>query len=239
MRKNPLVQFIFCLGTGILPMGFVLGVTPAYSLNSVASIAPNKEVQKSTQGIKKPSRQHPLIEIKGGYFFFVNSDMKEVYNQGGTDVQLAGSVPIWSVLNAYASVGYIQKSGHSISDSSGICGTIKHQKTSLWEVPFSLGLRAAIPWGDHVQYYLTVGPRYFLAYAHNNSDYVPRHMHANGLGMFGNTGFLFLWRHFTFDLFGEYSYVRMGFHGHGPSGSYHNRPELSGVTCGGGFGYSF
>src|SRR5579883_1849371 len=77
-------------------------------------------------------KQHPLVEVKAGYFFFTDSHMRHVYDQGGVDIQLSGSYPIYKILHVYGSVEYLQKSGHSIHG---------HQKTSIWAVPLSLGLR--------------------------------------------------------------------------------------------------
>jgi hypothetical protein len=174
--------------------------------------------------------QHPLIEVKGGYFFFTDSDMRNVFDQGGLDVQISGSYPVYKVLHVYGSVEYLEKSGHSIN---------AHQKTSLWAVPFNLGLRPVFPIGNHVAYYFTIGPRYSLVYVHNRSSYVPKRMQARGFGGFVNTGFLFLiGKHFTLDIFGEYSYTRLSFHS-SMMGTQGHTVQVGGLTFGGGLGYSF
>ena len=181
-------------------------------------------------GEMRCSKQHPLVEVKGGYFFFTESIMRKVYNEGGFDVQLSGSYPIYKLLHIYGSVEYLEKSGHSLHG---------HQKTSIWEVPLSLGLQPVFPIGNHVEYYLTLGPRYFFVHAHNHSSYVPKHMQANGCGGFANTGFLFIiGKHFSVDLFGEYSYRRLHFHSK-KSGTHGNTVQVGGLTFGGGLGYSF
>ena len=175
------------------------------------------------------SEQRPLIEAKAGYFFFT-STMGKVYDEGGVDIQLSGSYPVYSVLHVYGSVEYLQKSGHSLNGD---------QKTSLWAAPISLGLRPVIPITQKVDYYFTLGPRYFFVYTHNRSSYVPEHMNSNGIGGFANTGFLFnLGSHFTLDLFGEYSYTKLKFHPHKHE-TQTGDTVLSGFTFGGGLGYSF
>ncbi len=179
---------------------------------------------------KELSKQHPLIEAKVGYFFFTDSDMNKVYDQGGIDVQLSGSYPLYKFLHVYGSVEYLEKSGYS----QGM-----HEKTSLWEIPLSLGLRSVFPIGNYVDYYLSIGPRYFLVYAHNESSYVPKHMQANGCGGFANTGFLFILpKNFTIDLFGEYSYKTLHFH-NTKTGAHGHTVQVGGLTFGGGIGYSF
>ncbi len=175
-------------------------------------------------------KQHPLLEVKAGYFFFTQQDMRRVYNQGGIDLQLCGSYPVYKLLHVYGSVEYLERSGKSIGG---------HQKTSIWEIPISAGLRPVFPIGDHVEYYLTLGPRYFFVHAHNRSSYVSKKMEANGCGAFANTGFLFIiGKYFTVDLFGEYSYKRLHFHT-GKEGASGHTVQVGGLTFGGGLGYSF
>jgi|JI9StandDraft_2_1071091.scaffolds.fasta_scaffold200498_1 hypothetical protein len=176
------------------------------------------------------ARQHPILEAKVGYFFFTDSSMNRVFDDGGIDVQLSGSYPFYKLLNVYLSVEYLQKSGHS---------TGGHQKVSLWEVPVSLGLKPIFPITDFIQYYFTIGPRYFYVHVHNHSSYVPTNMSANGCGGFVNTGFNFIFdNHFLVDLFAEYSFKKLSFHSH-KSGTKGLDAEVGGLTFGGGLGYAF
>jgi len=206
-------------------------LTPAVLSSAPDAVPAQPPAQPSGQPSTPPSRsrQRALVEAKVGYFFFTNHNMRRVFDQGGIDVQLSGSCPVYSVLHVYGSVEYLKKSGHS---------TVDHQKTSLWELPLSLGLQAVFPIGDHVAYYLTLGPRYFFVYVHNHSPYVPHRMSANGCGGFANMGFLFTMGHFTLDLFGEYSYKRLHFHSSKPGTQGHS-VQVGGLTFGGGLGYSF
>jgi hypothetical protein len=179
------------------------------------------------------------IEAKFGYFFFTTSPMKSVYNQGGTDVQLSGAYPIasWqtgsvpSDLRVYASVEFFEKSGHSRS---------AHQKTCLWAIPVNAGLQTIflISSAPQIHYYATLGPRYTYMDVTNQSQYVPRHMHGQGVGLFANTGFTFTFDNFLIDLFGEYSYAKIDFHPH-RQGTYTPSVQISGVSVGLGIGYQF
>ena len=174
--------------------------------------------------------QRPLLEAKAGYFFFTDSAMSAVYNEGGLDVQISGSVPFYKILNAYLSVEYLQRSGHS---------TGAHQKTTLWEIPVSLGLKPAFPLTDWLQYYFTVGPRYFFVHAHNHSSYVPKILTANGCGGFINTGFnFFIDKTIVIDLFGEYSFKSLQFHSR-KTGTEGKSGQVGGLTFGGSLGCSF
>lgn len=88
-----------------------------------------------------------------------------------------------------------------------------HEKTLLLAVPLSLGLRSVFPVGCHVEYYLSMRPRYFFVHAHSDSDVFLRNMQANGCGGFANTGLMVIFvKHLTLDFFGEYSYKRLHFH---------------------------
>lgn len=176
-----------------------------------------------------------LFEIKTGYFFFSNSKMRKVYNKDGLDIQLCTSYPLceltsrWT-LNAYGAVEYFHRSGKSING---------HQKTSLWSVPINLGLKPVYAINPNIQYYFAIGPRYFNIHQHNCSSYVYKNKSGNSLGFFVNTGFNYaLYDHFVIDIFGEYSYAKMHFHG-GKSRVYTRNIQIGGFAFGGGLGYEF
>jgi hypothetical protein len=171
-----------------------------------------------------------MIEAKLGYFFFTDSTMRKVYNGVGIDGQIAASYPIYKWLHVYGSVEYTEKTGHSLSG---------HQKTFLWQLPISVGLRPVIAIGEHLSYYATLGPRYFFTYVQNSSSYVPKHMSANGCGGFANTGFLYVFNSgFTLDAFAEYSYKVLKFTSN-LAGTQGSSAQVGGVTAGLGFGYAF
>ena len=156
--------------------------------------------------------------------------MRDIFDKGGYDVKISGSYPIYSFIHLYGSVEYLEKSGRSEGG---------HQKTFLWEVPLSLGLRSVLLFKDNMSFYLTLGPRYFFVHVHNQSSFVPKHLHESGCGGFINTGFLYtLCEHFTFDIFGEYSYKRMSFHSK-KAGTQGHTVQVGGLVFGGGLGYSF
>lgn len=175
-------------------------------------------------------KAEPTIEAKAGYFFFTNSKMRKIYDQGGIDVQISGAYPIWKGLQIYGSVEYLRKSGRSLND---------HQKTSIWQIPVNIGLRPVITICPEVQYYVTVGPRYFYIHQHNQSSYVPKNKGRSGIGMFVNTGFNFLpWHGLLVDVFGEYSYAQTSFHN--SKDNVHGRSiQVGGFAFGVGVGYCF
>jgi len=176
------------------------------------------------------SNRSPTIEFKGGYFFFSNSQLRDIYNKGGYDFQLSGTYPLYKWLDLYASIEYLRRHGYSQNGN---------QATAIWQIPLSLGLRAIATLHERVEYYFTLGPRYFFVHTHQDSCYVDSSLSANGLGGFANTGFNFLLCHgFFLDLFGEYSYKKMRFHPSRPNVSARDI-QIGGYTFGLGAGYKF
>lgn len=176
------------------------------------------------------AKVQPTIEAKAGYFFFAAETMRDIYNQGGVDVQLCGAYPVWRGLEVYGSVEYLQKSGHSLSSG---------QSTSIWQIPVNVGLKPVITICDGAMWYFTFGPRYFYVHQHNDSSYVPKNKGKSGCGLFVNTGFNFvIGKHLLLDFFGEYSYAKVHFHTSMPN-IYTQGTQISGFTFGGGLGYAF
>ena len=141
----------------------------------------------------------PLFEAKVGYFFFTDAKMRKIYDQGGLDVQLALTYPLWNIdngwtLTAYGAVEYMERSGRSINGN---------EKTSLWSVPVNIGLKPILTIDEEWQFYYAIGPRFFYIHQHNHSPYVYKNKSKNGIGYFINTGFHYLLSdHLLIDLFG-------------------------------------
>jgi hypothetical protein len=190
--------------------------------------------QSNSPDLEESSSSHskvqPVLEVKGGYFFFSDAKMRKIYNKGGLDLQISGSYPIWRWLQIYGSVEYLERHGRSLHG---------HQKTSIWEIPVSLGLKPVITICPKVQYYFTLGPRYFFVHQHNDSSYVNRNIGRSGIGGFVNTGFAFFpLHHLLVDVFGEYSYERVHVHS-SKTNVYGRNIQVGGFSFGVGLGYAF
>lgn len=189
---------------------------------------PHKEViAKQPQS----DRIRPTIEVKAGYFIFANTKMRKIYNEGGVDTQVCASYPIWKWLQAYGSIEYLERHGHSRHDD---------QRTRIWEIPVNLGLKPVIKICDQVHYYMGVGPRFFFVHQHNNSSYLNKSVNDGGVGLFVNTGFNFFLhqRRLLVDVFGEYSYTRV--HHHFSHNNVYGRCiQVGGYSFGAGLGYVF
>lgn len=181
------------------------------------------------------SFSRPLFEVKTAYFIFSDSKMRKIYDRGGLDVQLCASYPILNLingwtLNAYGAVEYFHRTGKSVNGD---------QKTSLWSVPVNIGLKSDYEINADSQYTFAIGPRYLYLDQHNSSTYVYKNRSRNGLGFFVNTGFNYtLSDGWAIDIFGEYTWAKMHFHG-GESNIYTRNIQVGGFTFGGGLGYEF
>lgn len=176
-----------------------------------------------------------IIEFKMGYFIFGDSTMRKIYDKGGIDIQLSGSFLLknWSKrynLELYSSLEYFERSGRSLRGK---------ERTSIWALPISLGLKPIFAINPKIQHYFTVGPRYFYLHQHNSSDFVSKNKGHDGLGVFVNTGFNFNpHRRVIIDFFGEYSFMQLHIHS-SKENVYEKKQQVGGFTFGGGVGYHF
>lgn len=172
----------------------------------------------------------PLLETKASYLFFTSSQTNHVYPNGGFQIQVSGSYPIWKGLHVYGSAGFSEAWGHSQSF---------HQNTSLWQLSVDLGLKPIFTIASFAQYYLAIGPRYFYAHQHNDSTYVTPVIARSGAGLFTNTGFNFYPRsHLLINIFGEYAYEPVHFSSKRLY-VYGRSTQLSFFSFGAGIGYAF
>ncbi len=175
------------------------------------------------------------VEVKAGYFFFVDSIMRDVYSHGGYDIQLSRFDPFktWGnqcSLGIYSSVEYLHCDGKSLND---------HEHTSIWELPISLGIQPIFRIGTKCDYYFALGPRFFYVHQHNHSHFVNRTNSRGTFGAFFNTGFRFNpIDHLLIDVFGEYSYGRVHIGAHKPR-VYSTTRQIGGCVLGVGLGYCY
>lgn len=148
------------------------------------------------------SASGPMLEVKPGYFFFSNHTLRKIYH-GGFEIQASGSYPLQHWLALYASLGYVQAKGRSLQGN---------QKTSMWQVPVDLGIRATAHFNEYIKGYFSIGPRYFHFHQHNDSAYVTQNISKNGGGFFINSGLNVLAGDCCIlGLFGEYGFEQKSF----------------------------
>jgi len=193
----------------------------------------NKEQPVYAKPAKKesPSRAlGPLVEGKLGYFFFLDSNMQNIYDNGGIDVMASGSYPIYKYLALYASVEFFDRNGFS---------TGSHERSVVYGIPLSLGFKPFYKIKKNSYAYAIVGPRYSFIQVRPHSSFLPAEINSGGIGFFATLGLhLIPANHFLVDVFGEYSYIPVHFKTTG-NYVYGNDVNAGGLTFGGGLGYVF
>lgn len=172
----------------------------------------------------------PWLEIKPGYFFFSNHTLRKIYH-GGFEIQGSATYPLYKMIALYGSLGYLQVQGKSLNE---------HQKTSMFQIPFDVGLRAIAHVGEYVDGYLSIGPRYFYVHQHNDSIYVNRNIRQSGLGFFVNAGCNFIaYDRFLLGIFGEYAFEQKSFKSSIPNVYGRKNVQMGGFTFGASLGFEF
>lgn len=170
------------------------------------------------------------LEAKAAYFIFSNNKMREIYDNGGYQLQLSGSYPLIDIWHLYGSVGFIGASGKSLHFK---------EKTKFYQIPIDIGIKPILNIASCLNWTMAFGPRFFYAHQRNHSEFVPKNVRKSNVGMFVNTGIDFTpARNCHFTLFGEYSYQPIH-----PSSSKHGTHsrtiQVGGFSLGAGFGYTF
>jgi len=175
-------------------------------------------------------KPNPTIEAKGSYFFFTSQLLRDVYTDGGFQVQVSGAFPVYYALQIYGSIGYNQAWGNS--ENGG-------QSTTIWQLPVDLGLKPVFTIASVAQYYFSFGPRYFYVHQYNNSSFVNSTIGRSGIGLFVNTGFNFYpCERFLIDIFAEYAYEPTHFSSSRPN-VFGGSVQVSTFAFGLGLGYKF
>lgn len=170
------------------------------------------------------------IEGRVGYFVFASDKMRDVYSDGGFEVGVSATYPLCDIWNLYASLGFIEAWGKSPHF---------REKTTFRQIPLDVGIKPVIAVCSNVDWYMAIGPRFYYAQQHNDSDFVSKRLHRSGVGLFVNSGFDFYQTcNYSFNVFGEYSYQPSK-----PSSkkedTYRKSVQIGGFAVGGGMGYTF
>jgi len=181
--------------------------------------------------IQSASNLTPWLEIKPSYFFFSSYPMKNIYRNGGFEVQGSTSVPLCKYLDFYGSIGYREVCGKALNSC---------EKTNLTVVPIDVGLKPIFKFCEHYYYSLAIGPRFFCFHQHNQSPYVDRKIDNAGIGFFTNTGFNVLLKNcLLFGIFGEYSYEKQKIYPCKSNVYSNGSVQIGGLAFGISLGYAF
>ena len=116
-----------------------------------------------------------LIEFRAGYFHPTDSTMRKVYDKGGLDLQIAASNFIWKRFQLFQGFEYIMRNGKSLGTP---------ESTEMRIFTYGLGVKYPFKISSWVDYYLTLGPKFFFVRVHNDSSFVNKHLNESGVGVF-------------------------------------------------------
>lgn len=173
---------------------------------------------------------HPYFECKLGYFAFSGRTMREIYDQGGIDVQMSTTFPFGKKVHLYTSLEYLEKQGSSL---------FTHEPTKVFMLPFSFGIKAIYELPHRIQCYYSLGPKVFLIHQHNFTQHVNKKITDGGGGGFVNVGLnFFIYKNSFFDFFAEYSILWTKHQTNRPL-VYERSIQVGGYTFGGSVGVKF
>lgn len=144
------------------------------------------------------------FEVKPGYFFFTDKDMRQFFDRGGFTFRIETGYKFWGPFMVWVDGGYFQKEGRAIG------GT---EKIEFKLASITLGLKLIYYFHDRVAVYAGAGPRLLMMMMRNYSPFVRGDDNAIGIGG-GFDGGVWLfpiarWPNVLIDLFADYSLKTM------------------------------
>ncbi len=179
-----------------------------------------------------------LHEVRAAYYYPVENRFRDIYSGGflyGFEVSIQPweKTEEWRAIDdlyVWSSLGILYASGSSLKE---------HDETQLFVVPAGLGLKYFFNY-KCIKPYLGAG--IILAYGHIQSDSsaVIRNVFDANIGAIAKSGVLYYVNNCVFfDLFLDYTYLKMNFNNSHLENILNRRVDLSGLSIGGGFGYRF
>lgn len=178
---------------------------------------------------KKITHYSALVEAKIAYFRPTDSKIRRIYDRGIPMGGLEGSVQAWRWLYPWASVSYLQQIGHTQT---------LHNRTQVQLVPIGFGLKFLWDFKP-LSVYAGAGPLISYVRMKDYSPYVSPTSSKWAWGGVGKVGLIFFpVKHFSVDIFADYSYMKFDF---GNSGGNVIRTDanFSGWSFGGALGVAF
>lgn len=171
-----------------------------------------------------------LTEAKVGYFLPTDSRFRSIYGKDGIVFGLESSFAIPHNFYPWLSVGLYDNSGHLKSLDS---------KSHIYFLPIGVGLKYIYPF-KYLSVYAGGGALPSYVHVRNYSPLAVGRQTKWGCGGTAKIGFIAdrLWNFFI-DLFAEYSYIKIPFHGSDHKIMELNPANISNFTIGGAVGYHF
>lgn len=172
-----------------------------------------------------------LVEGKAAYFLPQRHKFRRIYSGGGMyGLEISGSAT--QNLYGWVSVDSFTKKGTSLGAP---------HRTRISMIPLAIGVKYFTPLCClPADLYVGAGLLGTHVRMHDHSPYVKRHPSKWGIGGIAKLGVLFNYGPCFVDLFTNYSYCHVEFHGHhGKRKVYRNSMNVGGWIFGAGLGYRF
>lgn len=170
-----------------------------------------------------------LVEAKVAYFLPTDHKCREIYSGGG----MYGGECTFQVrqkLYGWISADYFSKEGSSIGG---------HDPTNIIMVPLGAGLKLLFPFKT-ADLYIGAGVLGTYVHMRDHSPFVIQSISKWGVGGIAKVGVICnLPKHFFADLFTNYTYTKIDFHGTDHEGGARQDANISGCSFGAGIGYRF
>jgi hypothetical protein len=151
-----------------------------------------------------PCEKKWYFEIKPGYFYFTDADMREFFGNGGFTFRAETGCKIWGPLNVWVDGGYFQKDGRAIGGD---------EKLEIKLASITLGFKLIHYFHPRIAVYAGAGPRLVMMMMKNHSPFVRGDDNEIGIGGGFDAGvWLFpipKWKNVFLDLFADYSWKKM------------------------------
>ncbi len=170
-----------------------------------------------------------LIEGKAAYFYPLDSEVRDIYCDGGVFGLELSVDSCWN-LYPWISADYFCVDGRSIGEND---------KTTLTLVPLGIGLKYLFSCGCLRPYLgLGFGSTYF--HTKDDSNFVKKSHTKWGFGVIAKGGAQFYFSDcWFFDLFLDYTWMKLSFSGTSDPFVLGRKADISNINVGGGIGVNF
>lgn len=225
MFRQALAVFLILSGTLFANAKVFKNDDSIFSSANFASSSPKRPRYTDESG-----GVYTLIEAKAGYFHPTCGNFRRIYSGGGI-YGIEASCQAWKGLYPWISGSFFSQSGHSMGDRS---------RTIVTFVPIGYGLKYIFSCNRYLDVYAGAGGTITYLNMKDRSSYVTPSVSKWGSGGIVKAGFLVHPTNWLFfDLFSDYSFIKIAFRNDHHGNLMRHAVDLSGFSFGGGIGIRF
>jgi len=152
------------------------------------------------------------LKLRTAYFLPADKKVRKIYSDAWPDYQFELSKLINNRFAVWSHIGWNSITGSALSCEGE---EVSRNKTTLFMVPFSLGINYNFPLQiDNASFYLGAGGSSTFVRITDHSEFVKKHRTKNGaFGGVLKSGFQYWFKNNIFiDVFADYSFLSVHFH---------------------------